>query len=90
MRPPVCGICDHNLEEKEGGVIYFKKRFSDKVWDSPMKRIHGTGHPPNAEWFCNKHYPRAKELQELTIDKAMALMREERAKIIMLRTHTSS
>ena len=80
MKPPVCGICDHDLEEKEGGVIYFNKRFSDKVWDRTMKRIHGTGHPPYAEWFCDKHYPRAKELQELTIDKAMALMREEEQK----------
>ena len=77
MRPPVCVICDKDLEEKEGGVVYFKKRFSDKVWDRKMKRINGVGHPPYAEWFCGKHYERAKELVDLTINEAITKIREE-------------
>ncbi|NPE09587.1 MAG: hypothetical protein GNW80_14975 [Asgard group archaeon] len=77
MRPPVCVICDVDLEENEGGVIYYKKRFSDKVWDRKMNRINGVGHPPYAEWFCGKHYDRAKELEDLTIDKALIKIREE-------------
>lgn len=80
MRPPVCAICDIDLEENEGGVIYYKKRFSDKVWDRKMNRINGVGHPPYAEWFCGKHHDRAKELEDLTIDKALAKMREEEKK----------
>jgi len=77
MRPPVCAVCDKDLEENEGGLIYFKERFSDRVWQRKMNRIHGVGHPPNAEWFCADHYPRAKELQDLTIDKAMAILLKE-------------
>lgn len=77
MRPLVCAICDVDLEENEGGVIYYKKRFSDKVWDRKMNRINGVGHPPYAEWFCGKHYDRAKELEDLTIDKALTKIREE-------------
>jgi len=80
MRPPVCGICDQDLEENEGGVIHFKKRFSDKVWDRKMNRIKGVGHPPYAEWFCGKHFDKAKELETLTIDKAMTKIREEESK----------
>jgi hypothetical protein len=77
MRPPVCAICDRDLEESDGGVIYFKKRFSDKVWDRKMNRIQGVGHPPYAEWFCGKHFDRVKELEELTIDKAISKINEE-------------
>ncbi|MCF2144794.1 MAG: hypothetical protein ACTSXO_00620 [Candidatus Heimdallarchaeota archaeon] len=77
MRPPICAICDKDLGEGEGGLIYFKQRFSDRVWERKMQRINGVGHPPNAEWFCEKHYPRAKELQDLTIDKAIAIILKE-------------
>jgi hypothetical protein len=75
MRPPVCAICDEDLMEDEGGIIYFKKRFSDKVWDRKMERIHGVGHPPYAEWFCEKHITLAKEVEHLTIDKALQEIR---------------
>ncbi len=76
MRPPVCTICDEDLEEGEGGIVYFKKRFSDKVWDRKMERIHGVGHPPYAEWFCEKHIKLAKGFQHLTIDKALQEIRK--------------
>ncbi len=77
MRPPTCRICDKDLEENEGGLVSFRKRFSDLVWERKMKRINGVGHPPYTDWFCEKHYQRAQELKDLTIDKAMAIMNEE-------------
>ncbi|HUU89343.1 MAG TPA: hypothetical protein VMX17_16535 [Candidatus Glassbacteria bacterium] len=78
MRPPECAICGKEFEPGEkGGVIYFKKRFSDQVWERKMKRINGVGHPPYAEWFCENHYERADELRNLSIDKAMAILREK-------------
>ncbi len=77
MKPPVCVICDKDIDEKEGGLVYFKKRFSDYVWERRMKRIGGVGHPPYAEWFCKKHYAIAKDLDNLTIDKAINLIQEE-------------
>ena len=81
MRPPVCCICDKDLDENEGGVIYFKKRFSDLVWDRKMKRTNRVGHPPYAEWFCEKHYQRANEMTNQTIDKAIAqIIKEEKEK----------
>ena len=58
-------------------MTYFAKRSSDIKWEERMKRIGGVGHPPYAEWFCGQHLPRAKELSNLTIDKAHTIMKEE-------------
>jgi hypothetical protein len=80
MRPPVCVICDEDIGENEGGLVYFKKRFSDRVWERKMERIEGVGHPPYAEWFCERHYLKAKELENLTIDKALNKIHEEERK----------
>ncbi len=78
MRPPECAICGNDFEPGEkGGVLHFKKRFSDYVWERKMKRINGVGHPPFADWFCEKHFSRAKQLLSLTINKAMKILREE-------------
>ncbi len=75
MKPPICRICDKTLEgQDDGGLIYFKKRLSDIQWERRMQEIRGFGHPPNAEWFCRKHYDKAKELEELTIDKALKIL----------------
>jgi len=80
MRPPTCRICDKDLDENEGGLVSFKKRFSDRVWERKMKRINGVGHPPNSDWFCEKHYQRAKDLKDQTIDQAIAIMHAEEKK----------
>ena len=72
MKPPICRICDKELAEKDdGGLIYFKKRQSDMVWEKRMEEIEGVGHPPYAEWFCKMHYKKANELKHLFIDKAL-------------------
>ena len=72
MKPPVCCICDKRLDyPDEGGLIYFKKRPSDKKWDKNMEEKGMVGHPPYAEWFCGDHYKKAVVLKDLTIDKAM-------------------
>ena len=72
MKPPVCCICDKRLDyPDEGGLIYFKKRGSDKEWVERMEKEGMVGHPPFAEWFCASHYKKALELKDLTIDKAM-------------------
>jgi hypothetical protein len=78
MRPPICGICDKELDEKDdGGLIYFKKRPSDIKWEKKMEKIGGVGHPPYAEWFCKKHYEIASEWKHLFIDEALKLIRSE-------------
>ena len=59
----------------EGGLIYFRKRPSDKEWDDYMEEKGYVGHPPYAEWFCKEHYDSAYELKDLTIDKAMKILK---------------
>ena len=78
IRPPICAICDEDFEAfgDEGGLIYFKKRPSDEEWNKRMEKTGGVGHPPYAEWFCPKHYKKAKELENVTIDEAMPKIRE--------------
>ena len=72
MKPPICYICNKNLEyPNEGGLVYFKKRPSDKDWDKKMEENGMNGHPPYAEWFYGDHYAKAKELKNLTIEKAL-------------------
>jgi len=72
MRPPICCICDKRLDSPDdGGLIYFKKRASDKEWEELMEKKNMVGHPPFAEWFCGDHYKKAFELKDLTIDKAI-------------------
>lgn len=79
MRPPICKICDKKLVDKDdGGLIYFKKRPSDIKWEKKMEKIGGVGHPPYAEWFCRKHYDRANELKDLTIDEALNMLMSEK------------
>ncbi|MHA2288958.1 MAG: hypothetical protein ACXABG_09230 [Promethearchaeota archaeon] len=75
MKPPICCICDKNLEyPDDGGLIYFNKRPSDKKWDKIMKENGMIGHPPYAEWFCRNHFGKANKLKDLPIDKAMKLL----------------
>ena len=76
MRPPICAICNKRMEMDEGGLVYFKKRDSDIAWERRMEATNGIGHPPYAEWFCDKHYDKARELSGLTKDKAMQELRD--------------
>ncbi|MFX1289551.1 MAG: hypothetical protein ACFFAG_01205 [Promethearchaeota archaeon] len=75
MKPPICRICDKELEETDdGGLVYFKKRQSDREWEKRMEEIEGLGHPPYAEWFCKKHFQRADKLKHLSIDEALKIL----------------
>lgn len=75
MKPPVCRICDKKLADmNDGGLIYFKKRPSDLEWEKRMEETVGVGHPPYAEWFCKKHYEKANELKQLSIDEALRIL----------------
>ena len=65
MKPPICIICDTRFTPSdEGDVIYFKKTKWDIEWEEEMERKGSVGHPPYAEWFCEKHFKAAKELEE--------------------------
>ncbi|NVM28305.1 MAG: hypothetical protein HWN65_05645 [Candidatus Helarchaeota archaeon] len=75
MKPPICCLCDKELEENEGGLVYFKKSPSDLEWDNKMKQPGMTGHPPYADWFCDVHLGKAKKLTNLTIQEALKLLK---------------
>jgi hypothetical protein len=77
MKPPICYICDRRFDIDEGGLIYFKKRPRDIEWEKRMQETGGKGHPPYAAWFCGLHYEKAKSFSHLTIDKALAKIKEE-------------
>ncbi|MBD3350154.1 MAG: hypothetical protein GF364_01555 [Candidatus Lokiarchaeota archaeon] len=77
MRPPICAICDKRFAPNEGGLVYFKKRESDKKWYKRAKEEYIIGHPPNAEWFCEDHYVKAKEYENLPLHEALEKLRRE-------------
>ncbi|MHA1369803.1 MAG: hypothetical protein ACTSWN_00785 [Promethearchaeota archaeon] len=77
MRPPICAICQERFDPEKGGLVYFRLRKSDEEWHERAERLHLVGHPPEAEWFCEKHINRARELSDLTIDKAFQILKAE-------------
>ena len=77
MRPPICAICDKEfIDLEKGGLVYFKNRPSDIEWNKKMENEGMVGHPPYAEWFCEEHYTKALELEHLTVDEAMKVLRK--------------
>jgi hypothetical protein len=74
MRPPLCAVCG---VEEDCDLVYFRKRKRDEAWQRRMERIKGTGHPPEAEWFCKEHIARARQLKHLTIGRGMVIIRRE-------------
>lgn len=78
MKPPICAICYKEfIDSDEGGLVYFKKRKRDKKWVQLMREEGLVGHPPFAEWFCEKHYDAAVELKNMTITEAMEILKEK-------------
>jgi len=78
MKPPICAICDKEfIDSDEAELVYFEKRRGDKKWLQIMREESMTGHPPFADWFCDKHYEAAKELKKMTITEAMEILNEK-------------
>ena len=78
MRPPICVICNKEmLNDDDGGLIYFKKRRSDIKWEKKMEETGSVGHPPYAEWFCDKHFKLAIKWKHLHIDEALKHIKSE-------------
>lgn len=74
MRPPICCICNKeffDFDNKKSGLIYFKKTHADCELIKQANKMGIPEHPPNAEWFCEKHYKKAKEYSKLTLDEAL-------------------
>ena len=75
MKPPICIICnkDFNLNKKGRGLIYFKETEDDIKRRKLVEEKGIVEHPSNAEWFCKKHYKKAKKLVELPLKNALKI-----------------
>jgi len=73
--PPICCICDEDFEPNEGGLIYFKEDEDNKIANKRLRQPGFVGHPPNAFWFCEKHYTAAKKLDHLTKKEAFKVLK---------------
>ena len=71
MRPPLCDVCGADVAE-HGKLVYFALRESDRLWHDRASAEGFVGHPPEAIWLCAIHLPRGEELQNFTVDVALA------------------
>ncbi|MEN8123284.1 MAG: hypothetical protein ABFS35_23305 [Bacteroidota bacterium] len=78
MMPPICCICNKDLKPDEGGLIYFIEDTDDIITNERLSQPGFEGHPSNAFWFCEKHYPAAKELSHLTKKEAFIILEDKK------------
>ena len=72
MRPPICEICDRDFNpDSRSGLLYFKETSEGREFDKRVSEEGITGHPPDAGWFCEEHYGKAKKLTYLTLSEAL-------------------
>ncbi len=68
MRPPICDVCGHRFDPREGGgLVHFR--------DAQSLPDGMTGHPDGVEWYCKRHYDQAHALRESTYAEAMQQMK---------------
>lgn len=78
MRPPECDICGKRFGPDEGDLIYFARDEAAENWHQRAEAEPGfVGHPPEAEWFCNKHLAIAKKYAHLPRKAAYVEIRKE-------------
>lgn len=54
MRPPLCDICETDVEP-DSGLITFLPRESDLEWHERESVDASLGHPPDTVWVCAAH-----------------------------------
>jgi len=76
MMPPLCCICHKDFPANEGKLIYFTEDEHDIQFNKRFEEPGFVGHPSNAFWFCETHYPEAAKIQHLTKQEALKILRE--------------
>ncbi len=83
MRPPICAICNDRFSIKKGisGLVHYKKTQDqiDQEEERQKQNSFWVGHPKNQEWFCEKHYEKAKKLSDLTRNEAIKILRHQKS-----------
>lgn len=74
MRPPICAICEADIEpDEDGGLVTFAKTERDEQWYERARAEPGfVGTPPNIDWFCARHIEAARALSHMTYAEAFA------------------
>lgn len=60
MRPPVCEICDADVDPA-GGLVTFQPDDRSRDWRRRAEEEGFVGHPPDTGWFCEEHIAAARE-----------------------------
>jgi hypothetical protein len=63
VRPPVCEICDADLDPTDGGggSVTFQPDDRSIEWRRRAEEEGLVGHPPDTGWFCAAHIDAARE-----------------------------
>ncbi len=62
MRPPVCEICDADVDPSEdGALVRFQPDERSRAWRRRAEDEGIVGHPPDTGWFCAAHVEAARE-----------------------------
>lgn len=78
MRPPRCVVCKKGFRGRpeEGGLLSFKLSEKDKSYNERFKQPGFVGHPRGKDWFCGKHYEKAKTYRHLTLSEAIQQLKD--------------
>jgi len=74
--PPICYICSERFfPDVNNGLIYFASDNETEIFKERVEKEHIIGHPPNAFWFCSKHFDTAKTFSHLSKAEALPLIK---------------
>lgn len=76
MLPPYCCICQRECGSER--LVTFRETEAGRVFARRVEEEGITGHPPDAQWFCDEHYELVKDLTDLTFPEALQAMRRAR------------
>lgn len=81
VRPPVCEICDADLDPADvnGGLVTFQPDDRSRDWRRRAAEEPGfVGHPPDTGWFCGAHIDAARAAaRTLTFPEGMRRLRTD-------------
>lgn len=79
VRPPVCEICDADLDpaDVDGGLVTFQPDDDSRDWRRRAAEEPGfVGHQPDTGWFCGAHIAAARDAaRTLTFPEGMRQLR---------------
>jgi hypothetical protein len=85
VRPPDCFICQRSLRDGEPYSsftdVWFALTPEEEAIRREQDRQGWVGHPPEVEWFCDKHSALAEEHAHLHWREALELLARQRGQL---------